>query len=111
VGWINNSGDGDAFVQLLYGPNAGQSNLGRFRNTDYDKAYVASKKLPPGPERDQLYATMGKIMRAYTPVDLDVYRIENTVVRPWVGGYKKNTLFEHAWKFLDIDVPRQRAGR
>ncbi len=111
VGWINNSGDGDAFVQLLYGPNAGQSNIGRFRNADYDKAYAASKKVPAGPERDKLYATMGKILQAYTPVDLDVYRIENTVVRPWVGGYKKNTLFEHAWQFLDIDVARQRAAQ
>ena len=111
VGWINNTGDGDAFVQLLYGPNAGQSNLGRFHNADYDKAYAASKQLPPGPERDKLYVTMAKILQAYTPVDLDVYRVENTLVRPWVGGYKKNVLYEHAWKFLDIDVARQRSGQ
>jgi ABC-type transport system substrate-binding protein len=111
VGWINNSGDGDAFVQLLYGPNAGQSNLSRFRNADYDKAYAASKRMPNGPERDALYARMAKIMAAYTPVDLDVYRYENTVVRPWVKGYKKNVLFEHDWKYLDIDVARQQSGK
>ncbi|MFI4888314.1 MAG: ABC transporter substrate-binding protein [Burkholderiales bacterium] len=111
VGWINNSGDGDAFVQLLYGPNAGQSNLGRFRNADYDKAYAASKRIPDGPERDKLYFRMAKILEAYTPVDLDVYRYENTLVRPWVGGYKKNVLFEHAWKYLDIDVARQKSGK
>ncbi len=111
VGWINNSGDGDAFVQLLFGPNAGQSNIGRFRNADYDKAYVASKQLPSGPERDKLYARMAKILEAYTPVDLDVYRYENTVVRPWVNGYKKNVLFEHDWKYLDIDVARQQSGK
>ena len=111
VGWINNSGDGDAFVQLLYGPNAGQSNLGRFHNADYDKAYAASKRIPDGPERDKLYFRMAKILEAYTPVDLDVYRYENTLVRPWVGGYKKNVLFEHAWKYLDIDVARQKSGK
>jgi ABC-type transport system substrate-binding protein len=111
VGWINNTPDGDAFVQLLYGPNSGQSNIGRFRNADYDKAYAASKKLPPGPERDKLYVTMEKIIHAYTPVDLDVYRIENTLVRPWVLGYKKSVLNEHPWKYLDIDLARERAGK
>ncbi len=111
VGWINNSGDGDAFVQLLYGPNAGQSNIARFHNVEYDKAYAASKQMPPGPARDQLYAQMAKIMQAYTPIDLDVYRIENTIVRPWVLGYKKNVLNEHAWKYLDIDLARLSAGK
>jgi oligopeptide transport system substrate-binding protein len=111
VGWINNSGDGDAFVQLLYGPNSGQSNISRFRSAEYDKAYAASKQMPPGPERDRLYAQMAKIMQAYTPIDLDVYRIENTIVRPWVLGYKKNVLNEHAWKYLDLDVARQQSGK
>lgn len=111
VGWINNSSDGDAFVQLLYGPNAGQSNIGRFRNADYDKAYAASKEILPGPERDKLYLRMAKILEAYTPIDLDVYRYENTIVRPWVRGYKKNVLFEHEWKYLDLDVARQKSGK
>jgi len=111
VGWINNGGDGDAFVQLLYGPNAGQSNIARFHNADYDTAYAASKMLPDGPERDKLYVRMAKIMEAYTPLDLDVFRYENTAVRPWVLGYKKNVLFEHEWKYLDIDVARQQSGK
>ncbi|MEO6748239.1 MAG: hypothetical protein ABI294_01475 [Casimicrobiaceae bacterium] len=111
VGWINNGGDGDAFVQLLYGPNAGQSNIARFHNADYDTAYAASKTLPNGPERDKLFVRMAKIMESYTPLDLDVFRYENTAVRPWVLGYKKNVLFEHEWKYLDIDVARQHSGK
>ena len=106
VGWINNSGDGDAFMQLLYGPNAGQSNIARFHNADYDKLYVASKRLPPGPERDELYRRMNKIFEAYTPWDVGIYRYENTLVRPWVLGYKKNPSLEHPWKYLDIDLAR-----
>jgi hypothetical protein len=54
---------------------------------------------------------MEKILHAYTPIDLDVYRIENTIVRPWVLGYKKNVLNEHPWKYLDIDLARERAVR
>lgn len=111
VGWINNSGDGDAFVQLLYGPNAGQSNIGRFHNADYDKLYMASKRMPDGAARNELYRKMNKIFEAYTPWDLGVYRYENTLVRPWVLGYVKNPAFEHAWKFLDIDTARFKAGR
>ena len=48
VGWITTAGDGDAFMQLLYGPNAAQSNLGRFRNAEYDALYVQSKRGPAG---------------------------------------------------------------
>jgi oligopeptide transport system substrate-binding protein len=106
VGWINSSGDGDAFMQLLYGPNAGQSNIARFHNADYDKLYLASKRLPAGPERDELYRKMNKIFEAYTPWDVGIYRYENTLVRPWVLGYQKNPSLEHPWKYLDIDVAR-----
>ncbi len=109
VGWINNTGDGDAFVQLLYGPNAAQSNIARFRNAEYDELYRASKRLRPGPERDRMFAKMAEIGAAYTPWELGVYRIENTLVRPWVLGYKKNIYLEHAWKFLDLDMARHSA--
>jgi oligopeptide transport system substrate-binding protein len=107
VGWITNSADGDAFVALLYGPNAGKSNLGRFRNADYDKLYQQSKRVPPGPARDALYKKMAEVSAAYTPWDLGVYRIENTLVRPWVQGYVKNIYFEHAWKYLDLDLAKR----
>jgi len=106
VGWITPSGDGDAFMQLLYGPNSGQSNLGRFRNAEYDELYRQSKLVPHGPERQKLYAKMAKIVAAYNPWDLGVYRFENTLVRPWVVGYRKHIYLEHPWKYLDIDMGR-----
>jgi ABC-type transport system substrate-binding protein len=111
VGWITTAGDGDAFMQLLYGPNAAQSNLGRFRNAEYDALYEQSKRIPPGREREDLYAKMDRIAAVYNPMDLGVYRYENTLVRPWVLGYKKHIYDEHAWKYYDIDPARQKAGR
>jgi len=108
VGWITNDSDGNAFMQLLYGPNSGKSNLGRFKNAEYDALYAQSKHIPYGPERDKLYRKMAEVGAGYTPWDLGVFRIENTLVRPWVQGYKKNIYFEHAWKFLDIDVAKQK---
>ncbi len=54
---------------------------------------------------------MAEIVAAYNPWDLGVFRIENTLVRPWVIGYKKHVNIEHAWKYLDLDLARRQAGK
>jgi oligopeptide transport system substrate-binding protein len=109
VGWITTYGEGDAFMQLLYSGNIGQSNYARFVNADYDALYRESKRIPGGPERDAIYRKMAAIIAAYTPWDLGVYRYENTLVRPWVLGYVKNVYYEHPWKYLDLDLARRNA--
>jgi ABC-type transport system substrate-binding protein len=108
VGWINTYGEGDAFMQLLYSENIGQSNYSRFALPEYDELYRKSKRVPDGPERNALYRKMAELVAAYNPWDLGVYRIENTLVRPWVLGYKKHVNLEHAWKYLDVDPVRQK---
>ncbi len=110
VGWITQYGEGDAFMQLLYGRNIGQSNYSRFARADYDALYRQSKTIPDGPERDALYRTMAKIVAAYNPWDLGVYRIENTLVRPWLVGYKKHIYWEHPWLYHDVDRARASAA-
>ncbi len=109
VGWITTYGEGDAFMQLLYSGNIGQSNYSRFRNAEYDELYRQSKRIPGGPERDALYRKMATIAAAYTPWDFGVYRWENTLVRPWVRGYVKNIYNEHPWQYLDLDPARRGA--
>lgn len=109
VGWITTYGEGDAFMQLLYSPNIGQSNYARFVNAEYDELYKQSKRIPDGPARTALYAKMAKIVAAYTPWDLGVYRYENTLVRPWVKGYVKHPSNEHPWQYLDIDLAQRSA--
>lgn len=111
VGWFNSYGEGDAFLQLLYSPNIGQSNYSRFRNDEYDELYRRSKRLPDGPERTALYARMSRLVAAWAPWDLGVYRIENTLVRPRVRGYVKHVYVEHPWKYLDLDVGAGRPAR
>ncbi|MEJ7670851.1 MAG: ABC transporter substrate-binding protein [Casimicrobiaceae bacterium] len=103
VGWITTYGEGDAFMQLLYSPNIGQSNYARFRNAEYDELYRKSKRIPDGQERNTLYRRMSELIVAYNPWDLGVYRTENTLVRPWVRGYKKHIYHEHAWLYYDIE--------
>jgi len=109
VGWITTYGEGDAFAQLLYSGNIGQSNYARFVNAEYDELYRQSKRIPNGPERDALYRKMATIAAAYTPWDFGVYRWENTLVRPWVLGYVKHVYYEHPWKYLDLDPGRRNA--
>ena len=111
VGWITQYNEGDAFMQLLYSKNIGQSNYSRFAMAEYDELYRKTKKLPAGPERTALYAKMTAIVNAQNPWDLGVWRIDNTLVRPWVDGYKKHAFHEHAWKYYDVDAVRQKAAR
>jgi len=107
VGWITLYGEGDAFAQLLYGPNIGQTNYARFALPAYDDLYRQSRRLPDGPERNRVYRQMSELVAAYDPWCLGVYTIENTLVQPWVLGYKKHAYSEHPWKYLDVDPGRQ----
>ncbi|MGE5170893.1 MAG: ABC transporter substrate-binding protein [Rudaea sp.] len=106
IGWINAYGEGDAFAQLLYGGNIGQTNYSRFALPAYDELYRQSRMLPDGPARDRLYARMAELVAAYNPWVLHVYTIENTLVQPWVRGYKKHAYWEHPWQYVDVDSAR-----
>ena len=107
VGWITLYGEGDAFAQLLYGKNIEQTNYARFALPEYDELYRASRRLPDGPERNKIYRRMSELVAAYNPWWIGVYTIENTLVQPWVLGYKKHAYWEHPWKYLDIDNSKQ----
>ena len=101
--------DGDLYMQLAYGPS--EDNLSHFANDEYDRLYRESRKLRPGPERDRAYARLNAIVAAYAPFGAAVYRIENTLVRPWVRGYVKNVFRPQSWRFLDIDLARRTGTR
>ncbi len=106
VGWINAYAEGDAFAQLLYGGNIGQTNYSRFDLPAYDALYRQSRTIPDGPERNRLYRKMAELVAAYNPWVLHVYPIENTLVQPWVRGYKKHAYWSHPWEFIGIDTAR-----
>ncbi len=111
VGWINDLRRGrrvhGAAVQHEHRPVELRA-LQALPSTTTLYAQDASA-CPTAPERDALYARMAEIVAAYAPWDLGVYRIENTLVQPWVLGYKKHAYREHPWQYLDIDVAAARA--
>lgn len=104
---INVTPEGFNFLSLLYGENAGFSNLTRFKLPEYDRLYVQARALPEGTERDRLIQRMTELIGIYVPWAVTIYRYENALVQPWLLGYKYNPIQQHPWQYLDIDVARR----
>jgi ABC-type transport system substrate-binding protein len=106
-GWQADYPDGDNFMQLLYGPNVGQSNDSRFNLPEFNQLYEQTKKLPDSPERTKLYDRMTDLMLAYAPWKLTHHLLEDHVIQPWVVGYKPHPIRSDIWKYLDIDLSKR----
>jgi oligopeptide transport system substrate-binding protein len=100
--WIADYPDGDNFMQLLYGPNTGQSNNACYRSPEYDKRYERSRLLRDGQERNQLYREMARIMETDTVWMLTDSRYRNVLMQPRVKGYTKHPVI-HAWLYIDLE--------
>jgi ABC-type transport system substrate-binding protein len=107
AGNISVTSEGFTFLSLLYGENAGFSNLTRFRLPEYDRLYVQARSLAEGPERDKLMQRMTELIGIYVPWAVTIYRYENALVQPWLLGYKYNPIQQHPWQYLDIDLARR----
>ena len=102
-GWHADFPEGENFLQLLYGPNAGQGNHGCYQSSAFDELYRRAMSLPPGPERNALYAKMNRQMEADTAWTLHVSRVRNWLIRPWVKGFKKHPIMPSDWQYIDIE--------
>ncbi|MGZ3236404.1 MAG: ABC transporter substrate-binding protein, partial [Burkholderiaceae bacterium] len=101
--WSADFPDGENFLQLLYGPNAGLSNHACYQSPAYDALYDKLKATPPGPERNRLYQEMNRQMEADTAWVLGVVKVRNWVARPWVKGFKKHPILQADWQYLDVE--------
>ena len=110
IGWLANIPDADNFLQLLYGPNAGQNNDARFRLAAYDRVYREAKRLPDSPERDALYHELTRLMVTYAPWKLGIYRIETYLAQSWVIGYKPHPTMRSVFRYVDVDLDRLHAA-
>jgi len=100
--WIADYPDGDNFMQLLYGPNTGQSNNACYRSEEYDRRYERSRLLPHGPERDRLYHEMARLMEVHTVWVLADSRYRNVLLQPHVKGFRKHPVLHQEWLYLDL---------
>jgi ABC-type transport system substrate-binding protein len=102
-GWTADIPDGDNFMQLLYGPNTGQSNNGCYESKAFDTFYAAARLLPDSPQRRRLYLEMTRQMQVDGAWRLGVSRLRSQLIRPWLHGLKKHPILNIEWPYLDID--------
>ena len=101
--WQADFPEGENFLQLLYGPNAGRGNHGCYQSAAFDAMYRKAMALPPGPERYQLYRQMNRQMEADTVWSVHTSRVRNWLVRPRVKGFKKHPILSSDWQYIDVD--------
>ena len=108
-GWNADYPDAENFMQLLYGPNAGQENQARFRLPDFDALYDRARTLPDSPERTALFDRMTELVVAYAPWRLTEHRFEDQLQQPWVHACKPHPIRSQVWQFVDLDTgPRRK---
>jgi oligopeptide transport system substrate-binding protein len=102
-GWNADYPDAENFMQLLYGPNIGQSNDSRFNLPEFNQLYEQARKLPDSPERTKIFDRMTELMLVYAPWKLTHHLVEDQMVYAWVVAYKPHPIRAEIWKYLDID--------
>jgi ABC-type transport system substrate-binding protein len=102
-GWSGPMPDGEYFMGILYGPNAGQSNTSRFDLPEFNALFARAAQLPDGPEREALYREMNRLLFAYAPLRPTVTPIETALAHARVVGYRKHPVLREFWKYVDVD--------
>ncbi len=106
-GWNADYPDAENFMQLLYGPNAGQENAARFRLPEFDRLFEEARRLPDSSERTRLFDRMTQLVVAYAPWRLISWGLEDHLVQPWVRNYKPHPIRSTVWQYLDIDPAKR----
>jgi ABC-type transport system substrate-binding protein len=100
--WSADYPDGENFMQLLYGPNTGQSNNGCYESKAFDELYRKARAMRPDrPERNRLFIDMTRQMEVDGAWSLHISRERNQLIRPWVKGYKKPPTVHAEWLYMD----------
>ena len=109
LGYRSDSPSGYSIMSTQWGKAPPDTNRSRFRNADYDAAYEAFLRTPPGPERNALARRASDVVQAFAPITFQVYPVGNAFAHPWLKGYYPSN-FGFSWKYLDIDVARRAKG-
>ncbi|MEO8753042.1 MAG: ABC transporter substrate-binding protein [Casimicrobiaceae bacterium] len=100
--WGADYPDGDNFMQLLYGPNTGQSNNGCYQSKAFDAFYEKSREIPDSPERNRLFLEMSRQMEVDGAWSLQLSRERRWLMRPWVRGFKRHPILHAEYQYMDI---------
>jgi ABC-type transport system substrate-binding protein len=103
------SPDCQGALAQLYGPEAGQQNLGRFKMAEFDRIYERMLALPDGEERNRLILQAKRITAAYLPIKVYTHRFANELTHPWLIGYRRALFWNNWWHLVDVDSQRRPA--
>jgi ABC-type transport system substrate-binding protein len=113
IAWIGDYPDGQNFLQLFYGPNAGSCNRAYYRNPEFDALYEQAVNLAHSPERTELYRQMQELLVDDCPWIFESFPVSFRLVQPWLEGYIPHDFACDTWKYVDLDperLPARRAG-
>jgi ABC-type transport system substrate-binding protein len=101
--WTADYPDGENFLQLLYGPNVGQTNYSCYESKAYDAFFEKAREMPDSPERNHLYLEMTRQMEVDGAWSINVSRERDELIQPGVRGYKKHPILQSEFVYMDID--------
>ena len=95
--------DGRSALSRLYGPDAGQANIARFRLPAFDAVYERLTLLPDGPEREAAFLQAKRLAAAYAPYKAHLHQLVDTLAHRWVEGFRRPHFGYEWWSRVDID--------
>jgi ABC-type transport system substrate-binding protein len=110
VGSTSTLTDGQSAMSRLYGPDAGQSNIARFRLQAFDEVYERLTTLPDGPQREALFLQAKRLATAYAPYKSHTHQLVDVVAQAHVQGFRRPHFGYEWWHRVDIDSPRPQAS-
>ena len=103
-GWNADYPDAENFMQLLYGPNAGQENHARFNLPEFNQLYDEARDAARFAGAHALFDRMTELVIAYAPWRLTVHVLEDNVRHGWVRHYVPHPIRSQVWQYVDIDT-------
>ena len=103
TGWSAAIPDGSYFLDVLYGPNRGQSNHARLSLPALDALHERQRAMPDGPERDALIQDALRLSLAYMPLKATAHPIENWMTHNRVTGFRPHPFVRDYWRYTDIE--------
>jgi ABC-type transport system substrate-binding protein len=110
VGSLAASSDGWQNLQRLYGPQAGQQNLARFKHAEFDTIYRRMSEIPDGPERLALFDRAKRISVAFAPYKFHCHRFRVDAQYPWLTGWRRPLFWQEWYHMVDVDMGMRAAS-
>jgi ABC-type transport system substrate-binding protein len=95
--------DAMSFLEKFYGPNSDKGNFGCYQSKAYDALFNKVRQMEQGPERQALLNKMYRMLEFDGVEALEVNRIRPWLMQPRVQGFKKHTVLNGDFMYLDIE--------